>query len=220
MKKRSTSLRDKPRNDSPATAGLPTSRKTKVVELKRDVVEDVLARLQPPPPTLALPGEVPPDPAAALKTRWNATLGCRTDEVALAALAQLAEFECRDLGHASEEQIDQVLVTTTAKIAELEPTCATETLLAVQMIGAQSAAMKFLKQATADGITFDAANRYVQWSSRLMTLFNEQVEAMAKLKGKSGQRIVVERVTVQDGGQAIVGAVIPGGRGTSGDNQR
>ena len=54
-----------------------------------------------------------------------------------------------------------------------------------------------------------------------MRLFTEQLEAMAKLKGKAGQqRVVVEHVTVAAGGQAIVGAVIPGGRGTVGDNQQ
>jgi hypothetical protein len=55
-----------------------------------------------------------------------------------------------------------------------------------------------------------------------MRLFNEQVETMAKLKGKgSQQRVVVEHVTVAAGGQAIVGTVIPGGRGrTGGDNDR
>jgi len=51
-------------------------------------------------------------------------------------------------------------------------------------------------------------------ATRLMRVFNEQVETMAKLKGKAGQqRVVVEHVTVAAGGQAIVGAVPPGGRG-------
>ena len=41
-----------------------------------------------------------------------------------------------------------------------------------------------------------------------MRLFNEQLEAMAKLKGTSGQqRVTVEHVHVHGGGQAIVGTV-------------
>jgi hypothetical protein len=41
-----------------------------------------------------------------------------------------------------------------------------------------------------------------------MRLFNEQLDALAKLKGKTGlQRVVVEHVTVNEGGRAIVGAV-------------
>jgi hypothetical protein len=55
---------------------------------------------------------------------------------------------------------------------------------------------------------------------KLMRVFNEQVDTMAKLKGKSGQqRVVVEHVNVQGGGQAIVGTVVPRGAcgGDSGD---
>ena len=54
-----------------------------------------------------------------------------------------------------------------------------------------------------------------------MRVFNEQVEIMAKLKGKSSQqRVVVEHITVAAGGQAIVGTVIPGGRGENPDDDR
>ncbi len=56
----------------------------------------------------------------------------------------------------------------------------------------------------------DGVDRNALRAVRLMRLFTEQLEAMAKLKGKSGQqRVVVEHVHV-----AIVGTVIPaGGRG-------
>jgi hypothetical protein len=41
-----------------------------------------------------------------------------------------------------------------------------------------------------------------------MRLHLEQIEAMQKLKGKTGQqKVTVEHVHVHDGGQAIVGAV-------------
>lgn len=45
-------------------------------------------------------------------------------------------------------------------------------------------------------------------ATRLMRLYTEQLEAMAKLKGKSTQqKVIVEHVHVHSGGQAIVGAV-------------
>jgi hypothetical protein len=55
-------------------------------------------------------------------------------------------------------------------------------------------------------------------ATRLMRVFNEQLEAMQKLKGKAGQQTVtVEHVHIHKGGQAIVGAVsapkIGAGRG-------
>ena len=41
-----------------------------------------------------------------------------------------------------------------------------------------------------------------------MRVFNEQLEAMQKLKGKAGQqKVTVEHVHVHEGGQAIEGAV-------------
>jgi hypothetical protein len=51
-----------------------------------------------------------------------------------------------------------------------------------------------------------------------MRVFNEQLEVMQKLKGKTGQqKVTVEHVHVNEGGQAIVGALIaPRG----GDEQR
>jgi hypothetical protein len=55
----------------------------------------------------------------ALSKRWNAAMGCRTDEVALALLAQLTELQHRNIGETSEGQVDNILATTTAKIAEL-----------------------------------------------------------------------------------------------------
>jgi hypothetical protein len=68
--------------------------------------------------------------------------------------------------------------------------------------------MTFLARATLDGQTIDGVDANVLRATRLMRLFNEQVETMAKLKGKGGQqRVVVEHVTVTAGGQAIVGAV-------------
>jgi hypothetical protein len=74
--------------------------------------------------------------------------------------------------------------------------------------------MMFLKNATKPEDSFDGRDRNVLRAMRLMRLFTEQVEAMSKLKGRSGQqRVVVEHVTVAAGGQAIVGAVMPGGGG-------
>lgn len=89
-------------------------------------------------------------------------------------------------------------------------------MLAAQMIGAHRLAMLFLRRAAVDShpVAIDAN---VLRATRLMRVFSEQLEAMAKLKGKSGQqRVVVEHVTVNEGGRAIVGAVaatkgLPGG---------
>jgi hypothetical protein len=93
-------------------------------------------------------------------------------------------------------------------------------MLAVQMIGAQRTAMRFLERATLPGQTPDGMDANVLRAMRLMRLFNEQVETMAKLKGKGGQqRVVVEHVTVAAGGQASVGTVTRGCGGAYGDER-
>ena len=61
--------------------------------------------------------------------------------------------------------------------------------------------MTFLRRATLEGQTTETIDANVLRATRLMRLFNEQVETMARLKGKSGQqRVVVEHVTVSAGG--------------------
>lgn len=70
---------------------------------------------------------------------------------------------------------------------------------------------EFMRRATHHEQSTDAVDRNVNRAVRLGRLFVEQTEALQKLRGQSGQqRVVVEHVTVEAGGQAIVGPV--GGR--------
>jgi hypothetical protein len=93
-------------------------------------------------------------------------------------------------------------------VREMDPKNATEAMLAVQMFGVHNAAVKFLRGAMIEGQTLQGADANVLRATRLMRLFNEQLEAMAKLKGKAGQqKVTVEHVHVHSGGQAIVGSV-------------
>jgi hypothetical protein len=103
------------------------------------------------------------------------------------------------------------LLTALGTLMEIGPKGATESLLAVQMMGVHNAALMFLSSATADGQDFEARDANVLRAVRLMRLFNEQLETMQKLKGKTGQqKVTVEHVHVHKGGQAIVGAVSTG----------
>ena len=90
-------------------------------------------------------------------------------------------------------------------------------MLATQMIAANDAALMFLGRATMENQHPEAIDTNVLRATRLMRLFREQLEAMQKLKGKSGQQSVrVEHVHVHDGGQAIVGTVTSSGTGRGG----
>ena len=141
----------------------------------------------------------------------NAAVGCRTTEAALHVTGQLAKLK-GPVGEWSDARVDRLLVTVTALVGEMAPKTVTEALLAAQMIGAQDAAMEFLHRARSPDQMVEMVDRNVARATRLMRII-DQCDAMAKLKGVSGQqRVIVEHVTVNGGGQAIVGAVT-GGRG-------
>jgi hypothetical protein len=195
----------------PATGGAAAPSENEATINKNQVL-GLLRRLDGAPASAlpAVPGtqmERAGPPALSAEDRMNAAIGCKTSEVALAILVQVVKFENPDRG-TPQAAMDAHLMKATALLAELQPTTATETLLAAQMIGTQRVAMAFLHLAMQNGQTHASADANVLRATRLMRVFNEQVETMAKLKGKSGQqRVVVEHVTVNDGGQAIVGAV-------------
>ncbi|HAT2138619.1 TPA: hypothetical protein I8027_001028 [Legionella pneumophila] len=52
---------------------------------------------------------------------------------------------------------------------------------------------------------------YVNSAIKLANCFVQQANLLAKLQGMGGQKIIVERVDVHEGGQAIVGNVQRGG---------
>jgi hypothetical protein len=147
------------------------------------------------------------------KAKLSAAFGCKTHETAFALLEQIIDLEHPTTTTGPERT--NTLLNAIALVAELQPATPVEALLTTQMVGSHRAAMMFLANAMKREQTFDGRDRNVLRAVRLMRVFTEQLEAMARLKGKSGQqRVVVEHVNVAAGGQAIVGTVIPGGRGT------
>ncbi len=134
-----------------------------------------------------------------------AAAGIRSEQNAGRILDQMAAMQrCGFTGAAG----GKTAITAFEMIIELKPANAVEAMLGVQMVGAHEAALKFLQRATTEGQSTQAIDANVLRATRLMRLFNEQLQAMAKLKGKAGQqKVTVEHVHVYQGGQAIVGAV-------------
>lgn len=52
---------------------------------------------------------------------------------------------------------------------------------------------------------------YMKFAIKLLRLHNETIEALSKYRRGGEQRVVVQHVQVNDGGQAIVGSVLNGG---------
>jgi len=92
-----------------------------------------------------------------------------------------------------------------------------EAMLACQMIIAHVAAMDASRRALHVEQTAGGRAAYLGLMRKLMTLFTAQMDALNRHRGKgTTQKIVIERVLVAPGAQAIVGAVANGGPGDGG----
>jgi hypothetical protein len=112
----------------------------------------------------------------------------------------------------SPQTANSRLIKAIGTLSEVGPQNGTEAMLSTQMIAAHEAAMHFTKLGAAQ-TRLEAIEVCARQAARFMCVFNEQLEAMQKLKGKTGQqKVTVEHVHVNEGGQAIVGAlIVPGG---------
>jgi hypothetical protein len=97
-----------------------------------------------------------------------------------------------------------------ALLSGIAPRNEIEGLLAVQMLAAHNLSLSMARRAIkTDRVDF--MQRYGALSAKLMNVFTRQLEALARLRGQTGQQLVrVEHVTVESGGQAVVGAVTTG----------
>ena len=91
-----------------------------------------------------------------------------------------------------------------AAVAGINPRDEIEGMLAVQMVATHFAASQSTKNALASQMR-DDRNLHFKHAGQLMRTFTQQMEALNKYRGKGRQKVTVEHVTVNDGGQAIVG---------------
>ncbi|MBD3680025.1 MAG: hypothetical protein HUJ27_16695 [Rhodobacteraceae bacterium] len=95
----------------------------------------------------------------------------------------------------------------------LEPADGAEGMLAAQMVGTHDAALECLRRAALPNQTYAGRDMALKHAQKLMTLYTKQLETLNKHRGKGQQKVTVEHVNVQPGGQAIVGTVEAGHSG-------
>lgn len=89
----------------------------------------------------------------------------------------------------------------------IDPKDAQESMLASQMVGTHTLAMECLRRANVPGQTFEGRDVNLRHAERLMRIYAQQLDTLNKHRGKGQQKVTVEHVTVNEGGQAVVGAV-------------
>ena len=122
-----------------------------------------------------------------------------------------ASFLNRHLVELSRERIEagdlEIPNGALALLNELKPRDAAETMLCTQMIGAQILAMQCMRTAAFPATTAKSREASLRHAERMMRIFTQQLDALNKHRGKGQQKVTVEHVTVNEGGQAVVGNI-------------
>ena len=100
---------------------------------------------------------------------------------------------------------------TFAAILETDPQDPTELMLATQMATIHNTVMRYSALAMKDEQTIELASFYVNSITKMMRTYTTQVEALSKYRTKGQQKITVQHVNVNDGGQAVIGDINQGG---------
>lgn len=101
-----------------------------------------------------------------------------------------------------------------AALAAFEPADEIEGMIAAQALAMRYAAIECFRRAMIPEQSDDVAARLRKDGANMARGMTEMVAALARKRGIAGNQVVrVEHVTVQAGGQAIVGAVAPSARG-------
>ena len=120
------------------------------------------------------------------------------------------------VARADEEQRDRQYLAATAAMIGAKPQNELEGMLISQMIACHSAAMECHRRAMLPAQGFEVRQAQVNAAGKLSRTYAALLEALNRHRGKGQPQVVrVERVTVEAGGRAIVGAVAQGGGGQS-----
>jgi hypothetical protein len=82
-----------------------------------------------------------------------------------------------------------------------------EVMLCSQLVALHSQSMEFLRRGMLPDQTSDGTDRSVNRATKLLRTFATMAECLRTYRGGGQQKMTVEHVTVQAGGQAIVGTV-------------
>jgi hypothetical protein len=120
----------------------------------------------------------------------------------------------------SEEDRQRYLAAALTAMGAFKPADEIEGMLAAQAIAMHHASMECSRRAMHPDQPFEAAQGFRKAAANASRTFTELLSALDRKRGKAvQQRVVVERVVVNPGGQAIVGAVAPSGPGGGATSQ-
>jgi len=153
-------------------------------------------------------GQSPPTPSTPQdqRTEWHKASGTANKPLQNRLINQVANTVFVRLG----ETLEAVSPNLDAELAIMKgigPRDEIEGMLVAQMVATHNTAMTLMSRAMVQQQTLVGIEQSLKYGVRLMALYAQQIEALSKYRGKGQQKITVEHVTVNAGGQAIVGNI-------------
>lgn len=149
------------------------------------------------------------DNPTQLAASMKAISGAKSGELASCLLTHVAEVISPDRPDWAYNQAARLM-------NALGPQDEQEGILITQMAAVHIAAMHALGRASLHNQTLSGAELCINRATKLLNLYARQQELLERKRNgnQTIQKVVVERVEVKEGGQAIVGAITqPGGGG-------
>jgi hypothetical protein len=94
-----------------------------------------------------------------------------------------------------------------AAVSEINPRDPVESMLAAQMVSCHTQVMRLLEKVATKDLAADLTVRYLRLADRLARTYARQMEVLSSYRRKGSQKMTVEHITINDGGQAIVGNI-------------
>ncbi len=112
------------------------------------------------------------------------------------------------------ETVEVARIAARRALASIAPRDAVEGMMAAQLVGLHDAAMECFRRGAMREQPGECRDQNLTQANKLVRSYAALVEALDRHRGKGQQTVRVEHVTVNAGGQAIVGAVTRGGGGS------
>lgn len=113
--------------------------------------------------------------------------------------------------HMAQPEDTSTWANTSRLMHEIAPQDGLEGMLAAQMVAVHNMAMTCARRGMATDQRIEMVDRNINRVTKLMRTFTAQVEALQRYRSKGQQKITVQHVQVNQGGQAVIGDIHPGG---------
>ena len=105
----------------------------------------------------------------------------------------------------SDEERLQRIRAAIAAMRGIKPRDEIEGMLATQMVATHAAAMECLRRSMIQKQSFKGRDNNLRHAAKLLSIFAKQLETLNRNRGKGQQKMTIEHVNVEPGGQAMVG---------------